>query len=99
MLSELKSFLFRGDVLNLAVAVIIGGAFGKIIDSLVGDVVTPILGILTGGLNFSESFVFGSGEAQIKLGAFIQAIINFITIGIVLYFLVKSAGKQTEEIK
>lgn len=99
MIKDFKDFILRGDVLTLAVAVIIGGAFGKIIDSLVADVITPILGMLTGGVNFSESFQFGAGEAKIKVGAFIQAVINFLTIGIVLFFLVKDASKNAEDVK
>lgn len=95
MISELKAFLMRGEVLSLAVAVIIGGAFQKIVDSLVADIISPILGMLTGGVNFSESFIVGG----MKFGSFLQAIINFIMVGIVLFFLVKGAGKKAEEIK
>ena len=91
MLQELKAFLMRGDVLALAVAVIIGGAFQKIVDSLVGDIISPILGMITGNPDFS-SVVLG----QIKIGNFINAIVNFIMVGIVLFFLMKSAGKKAE---
>ena len=72
MWQELKAFLMRGDVLALAVAVIIGGAFQKIVDSLVGDIISPILGMITGNPDFS-SVVLG----QIKIGNFINAIVNF----------------------
>lgn len=96
MWQELKNFLLRGDVLSLAVAVVIAGAFQKIIDSLVANVVVPILGIMTGGLNFAESFTFGSGEAQVKLGAFIQSIIDFMLVGTVLFFVIRAAGKKAE---
>ncbi len=68
-------------------------------DSLVADVITPILGMITGGVNFAESFKFGNGDAQVKLGSFIQAIINFATIGFVLFFLVRGANKNAAEIK
>ena len=91
MWQELKAFLMRGDVLALAVAVIIGGAFQKIVDSLVGDIISPILGMITGNPDFS-SVVLG----QIKIGNFINAIVNFIMVGIVLFFLMKSAGKKAE---
>lgn len=94
MISELKAFLLRGEVLALAVAVIIGGAFQKIIDSLVNDLITPIIGMIVGNPDFS-SIMIGS----IKIGNFIAAIFNFIIVGIVLFFLVKAAGNKAEEIK
>ncbi len=94
MIQELKAFLLRGDVLALAVAVIIAGAFSKIIDSLVNDIISPILGMITGNPDFS-AVVIGS----IKVGNFINAIVNFIIVGTVLFFLVKSAGKNAEEVK
>ena len=89
MISELKAFLMRGNVLDLAVAVIIGGAFSKIVDSLVGDIIGPLIAAATGGASVAESFVVGG----MKFGSFLQAIINFIIIGIVLFMLVKSAKK------
>lgn len=94
MISELKAFLLRGDVLALAVAVIIAGAFGKIIDSMVEDIISPILGMITGNPDFS-SVMIGS----IKIGNFINAIVNFVMVGAVLFLLVKAAGKKTEDIK
>lgn len=94
MLSELKAFLLRGDVMALAIAVIIGGAFQKIVDSLIADVVSPILGMITGNPDFSSVMI-----GNIKIGNFLNAIINFILIGIVLFFLVKAAGKKAEEVK
>lgn len=94
MIQELKAFLLRGDVLALAVAVIIAGAFSKIIDSLVNDIVSPILGLITGNPDFS-SVVIGN----IKIGNFINAIVNFVMVGTVLFFLVRAAGKKTEDIK
>ncbi|MBK9336951.1 MAG: large conductance mechanosensitive channel protein MscL [Lewinellaceae bacterium] len=94
MLQELKAFLLRGDVLALAVAVVIAGAFGKIIDSLVNDIISPILGMITGNPDFSE-VVIGS----VKVGNFINAVVNFIIVGIVLFFLIKAAGKKSEDVK
>lgn len=94
MISELKAFLLRGEVLALAVAVIIGGAFQKIIDSLVNDLITPIIGMIIGNPDFSAIMI-----GSIKIGNFIAAIFNFIIVGIVLFFLVKAAGNKTEEIK
>ncbi len=98
MLNELKSFLFRGDVLAIAVGLIIAGAFKDIIDTLIASVVMPVLGIITGGINLAEDFKFGVGDAQINVGAVIQALISFIAIGVILFFIVRAAGKKTDEI-
>jgi len=94
MISQLKAFLFRGDVLALAVAVIIAGAFQKIIDSLVADVIMPIIGMLVGSPDFSTIKI-----GEILIGNFLNAIINFAIVGTVLFLLIKSAGKKSEEIK
>jgi large conductance mechanosensitive channel len=89
MLSELKAFLFRGDVLALAVAVIIAGAFQKIIDSMVGDVIMPVIGMIAGTPDFSDIKI-----GSVLLGNFINAIVNFLIIGVVLFMLIKAAGKK-----
>ncbi len=94
MIQELKAFLLRGDVLALAVAVIIAGAFGKIIDSLVNDIISPILGMIMGQPDFSNVMI-----GSIKVGNFINAVVNFIIIGTVLFFLIKAAGKKAEDVK
>lgn len=94
MIQELKAFLLRGDVLALAIAVIIAGAFSKIIDSLVNDIISPILGLITGNPDFSAVVI-----GNIKIGNFINAIVNFIMVGTVLFFLVKAAGKNAEDVK
>lgn len=94
MWQELKAFLFRGDVIALAVAVIIAGAFQKIIDSLVNDIVSPLLGMITGNPDFSYLTI-----GTIKIGNFINATIHFLLIGTVLFFLIKAAGKKSEEVK
>lgn len=108
MLKELKAFLFRGDVLALAVAVIIAGAFQKIIDSMVGDVIMPIIGLIAGTPDFSSIVIGGKAvvvdgvskvEGGIMLGNFINAVINFAIIGTVLFMLIKAAGKKSEEVK
>lgn len=95
MLSELKAFLLRGDVITLAVAFIIGSAFNKIVESLVADVITPILGMIGGNPDFSSIKI---GES-IMIGNFINAVLSFIIVGIVLFFLIKAAGKKAEEVK
>lgn len=94
MISELKAFLLRGDVLALAIAVIIAGAFQKIIDSLVADVIMPIIGMIAGTPDFSTIMI-----GSIKVGNFLNAIINFLIIGTSLFLLVKAAGKKVEEVK
>ncbi len=94
MLRELKAFLLRGDVVALAVAVIIGGAFGKVIASMVDDVISPILGMITGNPDFSDVML-----GSIKIGNFINAVINFLLVGTALFFVVKAAGKKPEDIK
>ena len=89
MFSEFKKFLMQGNVLGLAVAVIIGGAFSKIVDSLVGDIIGPVIALITGGQDVSELWVVEG----MKWGAFVQAIINFVIIGFVLFMLIKAANK------
>ena len=85
---EFKEFAMRGNVVDLAVAVIIGGAFGKIVSSLVGDVVMPIVGLLLGGVNFS-GLSLTVGDAIVKYGAFIQAIVDFVIIAFVIFLALK----------
>lgn len=94
MISELKAFLFRADVLALAVAFIIAGAFQKIIDSVVNDVISPIIAMIVGTPDFS-SVMIGS----IKIGNLITTIINFLIVGIVLFMIIKAADKKTEDVK
>ena len=92
MLKEFKEFILRGNVVDLAVAVIIGGAFGAIVTSLTNDIIMPLIGVLLGGIDFS-SLTIQIGEATIAYGNFIQAIINFLIIGLVLFFVVKAMNK------
>ncbi|MBI5842706.1 MAG: large conductance mechanosensitive channel protein MscL [Chloroflexi bacterium] len=91
MLKEFKAFAMRGNVLDLAVAVIIGGAFGKIVGSLVNDIIMPLVGLAMGGVNFSGQ-AFTIGAAVIKWGAFIQTVIDFIIIAFVIFMIVKAAN-------
>jgi large conductance mechanosensitive channel len=94
MFSEFKNFLLRGDVLALAIAVIIGGAFQKIVDSLVADVIMPLIALVLpeGGY---EKWMVG----PVGMGKFLTAIINFVIIGFVLFLLVKASGKKAEDVK
>lgn len=88
MIKELKSFLFKGNVLDLAVAVVIGAAFKAIVDSLVADIIMPVVGLLFGQPDFSSITLFGS----VMVGNFINAIVNFLIVGTVLFFVVKAAN-------
>jgi large conductance mechanosensitive channel len=96
MLKEFREFAMRGNVMDLAIAVIIGGAFGKIVTSLVNDVLMPLIGLVLGGINFSEqAIVFG--DAVIKWGAFVQSIIDFIIIAFVIFLIVRAMNRFKRE--
>ena len=95
MLKEFKEFALKGNVLDLAVGVIIGGAFGKIVSSLVNDILMPIIGILIGGINFSElKYVItpastGVEESAILYGSFIQTVVDFLIISFSIFLFIK----------
>jgi large conductance mechanosensitive channel len=94
-IQEFKEFISRGNVMDLAVAVIVGGAFSAIITSLVNDLITPLLALITGGIDFSHLVVaLGEGDtaAEFRYGTFIQALINFLIISFVVFLLVKAIG-------
>lgn len=93
MFKEFKEFVMRGNVLDLAVGVIIGGAFGKIVGSLVNDILMPLVGLLMGGVNFSELSVT-VGSATIMWGLFLQTVVDFLIIAFVIFLIVKSANKM-----
>ena len=87
-LKEFKAFAMRGNVVDLAVAVIIGAAFGKIISSLVEGIVMPLIGLLMGGINISDkTFVFG--HATIKWGMFLQTVLDFTIIALAIFSVLK----------
>jgi large conductance mechanosensitive channel len=92
MLEEFKKFILRGNVLDLAIGVIIGGAFGAIVTSLVNDIIGPIIGLLTGGINLSGQTT-AIGPAVFNTGNFVQTIINFLIIGFVLFLIVRAMNK------
>ena len=102
MLNEFKIFISKGNVMDLAVGIIIGAAFTAIVNSLVGDLINPIIGLILGGVNFSDMFIDLSGTnpatmaaakeagaAVFAYGAFITAIINFVIIAFVVFMLIK----------
>jgi len=89
MMKEFHDFAVKGNVMDLAVGVIIGAAFGKIVASLVADLIMPLVGILIGGVEF-ESLVFMVGEAKVAYGKFIQNVVDFVLVAIVIFLLVKA---------
>ena len=96
--TEFKEFAMKGNVVDLAVGVIIGAAFGKIVSSMVGDLFMPALGKLIGGFNFSDlAFTLGKDptgkEVMIKYGAFVQTMFDFIIIALVLFVTIKGINK------
>jgi large conductance mechanosensitive channel len=91
MLKEFKAFVMRGNVLDLAVGVIIGGAFGKIVASLVTDILTPIIGLVIGGVDFS-GMVFTFRNATITYGVFLNNVIDFLVIAFVIFMIIKAAN-------
>ena len=102
---EFKSFISRGNVLDMAVGVVVGSAFTAIVNSLVKDILNPIIGIVTGGIDFSELKIVLKpateevAELAIRYGVFINAIIQFILIALVLFIIVKSFNKLNEKKK
>ena len=98
--AEFKEFISRGDVVSMAVGIIVGSTFTAIVNSLVKDIITPFIGVLMGGANFSE-LAWTIGEAQIMYGSFIQAVINFLITAFVLFCVVKAMNtlKQLGEKK
>ena len=96
MLKEFKEFIARGNVLDMAIGVVIGGAFKAIIDSLVADILTPILSIFTAGVNFKE-WTVQAGDASFAVGNFINAIISFLLIAFVMFLIVKAANRMRKQ--
>jgi large conductance mechanosensitive channel len=92
MLKDFREFVMRGNVLDLAIAVIIGGAFGKIVSSLVNDILMPFVGLLLGGVDFS-GLSLAVGDAVIGWGAFVQTIVDFLIIAFVIFLIVRAANR------
>ena len=108
--SDFKASLMKGDVLSLATAVVIGGAFGKIVGSAVDDVIMPIVGLLTGGIDFTQKFITldgnsyadlpaakAAGAAVITYGNLVQAIINFVIIAFFVFVILRAAEKAKKK--
>jgi large conductance mechanosensitive channel len=107
--TEFKEFAMKGNVVDLAVGVIIGGAFGKIVDSIVGDLIMPLVGVLFGGLDFSNYFIPLSGQTAATLveakktgavfayGSFITVAINFILLAFIIFIMIKQINRLKKE--
>jgi large conductance mechanosensitive channel len=108
MLNDFKAFIMRGNVLDLAVGVIIGAAFGKIVSSLTDDLIMPIVGAITGGVDFSSKYLVLTGSAPegatlaaaraaganvFAYGSFVTAIVNFLILAFIIFMIVKQANK------
>lgn len=96
MWNEFKKFAFKGNVVDLAVGVVIGAAFGKIVSSLVKDIITPLLGMVLGGVDFT-SLHFGYGKSAVMYGNFIQTIFDFLIIMTSIFMFVKVFNKLTSK--
>ncbi|MBO1000945.1 large conductance mechanosensitive channel protein MscL [Bacillus sp. SD075] len=88
MIKEFREFITKGNVLDLAIAVVMGAAFGKIVSSLVNNIITPLIGILLGGLNFS-SLSITVGNSVVQYGEFVQAVIDFLIISFAIFMFMK----------
>ncbi len=105
MMSEFREFALKGNVMDLAVGVIIGAAFGKIVDSLVGDIIMPLVGMVVGGLDFSNYFIPLAGQAAATLadakkagavlayGSFITVVLNFAILAFIIFMMVKQMNR------
>jgi len=95
-ISEFKEFAMKGNVMDMAVGVIIGGAFGKIVSSLVDDILMPLVGMVTGNVDFTKlEFAFGEGElsAVLKYGNFIQNVVDFLIVAFCIFLMLKGINK------
>ena len=112
MIKEFKKFISRGSVIDLAVGVIIGGAFQAIINSLVTDIIMPVITLITGGIDFTNWFISldgtkyqslaaaqEAGAATLNYGVFITAVINFLLMALVIFFIVRAMNKLNEKTK
>ena len=108
--SDFKASLMKGDVLSLATAVVIGGAFGKIVGSAVDDLIMPLVGLITGGIDFTTKFIALNGQSYENLAAaktagasvmtygnFVQAVINFVIIALFIFIVLRAAEKAKKK--
>ncbi len=95
-IKEFKEFAMKGNVMDMAVGVIIGGAFGKIITSLVDDVLMPLIGTVTGGVDFTN-LTIKVGDASVNYGTFIQNIIDFLIVAFCIFLMIKGMNKLNKK--
>jgi large conductance mechanosensitive channel len=100
LIREFRDFAVRGNVVDLAVGVIIGTAFGKIVSSLVADIIMPVVGVLVGGVDYENLYV-QVGDAKIMYGKFIESVVDFIIVALVIFFMVRLINqfRRKEEAK
>ncbi len=96
LVKEFKDFAMRGNVMDMAVGVIIGGAFGKIVSSLVDDVIMPVIGVVTGGIDFT-GLKATIGDANITYGNFIQNIVDFLIVAFCIFLMIKGINKLSKK--
>jgi large conductance mechanosensitive channel len=95
-IKEFKEFAIKGNMMDMAVGVIIGGAFGKIVSSLVDNILMPIIGVLTGGLDFSKLSIM-VGDAKVNYGLFVQNVIDFLIIAFCIFLMIKGMNKLSRK--
>ena len=99
MLNEFKKFALKGNVLDLAVGVIIGAAFGKIVSSLVEDIIMPLVGLLVGGVDLTKQLVITVGTAEVRVGAFAQTILDFLIVAFSIFIFVRMINKRFKKLE
>lgn len=95
MIKEFKAFILRGNVIDLAVAFILGGAFGAVVSSLVKDIIMPLVAAIVGTPDFS-TLAFAVGSASITYGAFLNAVVNFLIVAVAMYMIVKALNARNK---
>lgn len=98
MLKEFKEFALKGNIIDLAIGVIIGGAFQSIVNSLVNDIIMPLINIVTGKMDFSD-LAFTIGNSSIKYGSFISAVVNFLIVAFTLFFVIRYINRLNKKIE
>jgi large conductance mechanosensitive channel len=98
-ISEFRAFAMRGNVVDMAVGVVIGGAFGKIVASVVDDMIMPIVGVIVGGVDFTSWKIPLTGDSAIRIGNFLQRVVDFVIIAFAIFLMVKAMNraKRKEE--
>lgn len=98
MIKEFKKFISKGNVVDLAVGVVIGGAFGKIVTSLVDNIIMPLVGIIVGGIDFTNLYL-KLGDAKIEYGIFIQNVVDFLIVAFCIFIVIKAFNKLSHKEK